>query len=98
MLKLNPETTVDFKAQVKGRLDAINAEARLRSFVERLQRLEEDKKAVQQDLKEVMMEAKGEGFDTKIIKKVLKILDQSKADYQEEQALIDMYLNAIGEA
>ena len=73
------------------------AQGRLKSFFERIERLEEDKAAISADLKEVFAEAKGEGFDTKIMRKILRIRKQDKAQRQEEEALIDLYLSAIGE-
>ena len=72
------------------------AQGRLKSFIERIGRLEEDKAAISTDLKEVYAEAKGEGFDTKILRKVIRLLKQDKAKRQEEEALIDLYLSAIG--
>jgi len=72
------------------------AQGRLKSFFERIERLEEDKAAIAADIKEVFAEAKGEGFDTKIIRKVLRLRKQDKAQRQEEEALIDLYLSAIG--
>ena len=78
--------------------DALTAETqgRLKSFIERIERLEEDKKAVANDLKEVYAEAKGEGFDTKILRKVVRLRSQDSAKRQEEEALIDLYVAAIG--
>lgn len=72
------------------------AQGRLKSFFERIERLEEDKAAIAADLKEVFAEAKGEGFDTKIIRKVIRLRKQDRAQRQEEEALIDLYLSAIG--
>lgn len=72
------------------------AQGRLKSFVERLERLEEDRQAVMNDMKEVFAEAKGEGFDVKIVRQVLKIRKQDKVKRQEQEALIDLYLQAIG--
>jgi uncharacterized protein (UPF0335 family) len=72
------------------------AQSRLKSFIERIERLEEDKAVVQNDLKEVFAEAKGEGFDTKILRKVIRLRKQDKVKRQEEEALIDLYLSAIG--
>lgn len=72
------------------------AQGRLKSFIERIERLEEDKAAIAGDLKEVFAEAKGEGFDTKILRKVIRIRKQDKVKRQEEEALIDLYLSAIG--
>ncbi|HLK25808.1 MAG TPA: DUF2312 domain-containing protein [Caulobacteraceae bacterium] len=73
------------------------AQGRLKSLIERIDRLEEDKAAVQADLKEVYAEAKGEGFDAKILRKVVRIRKQDRAKRQEEEALIDLYLQAVGE-
>ena len=72
------------------------AQGRLKSFIERITRLEEDKAAVSEDLKAVFAEAKGEGFDTKILRKVIRLIKQDKVKRQEEEALIDLYLSAIG--
>ncbi|HEY3889652.1 MAG TPA: DUF2312 domain-containing protein [Caulobacteraceae bacterium] len=72
------------------------AQGRLKTLVERIERLEEDKAAVSGDLKEVYLEAKGEGFDVKILRKVVRLRKQDKAKRQEEEALVDLYLSAIG--
>jgi uncharacterized protein (UPF0335 family) len=72
------------------------AQGRLKSFIERIERLEEDKAAISGDLKEVFLEAKGEGFDTKILRKVIRLRKQDKVKREEEEALIDLYLSAIG--
>ena len=78
--------------------DVLNqaAQGRLKSLIERIERLEEDKAVVANDLKEVFAEAKGEGFDTKILRKVVRLRKQDKAKRLEEEALIDLYLSAIG--
>jgi uncharacterized protein (UPF0335 family) len=78
--------------------DVLNAAAqnRLKTIIERIERLEEDKAQVAGDLKEVYLEAKGEGFDTKILRKVVRMRKQDKAKRLEEEALIDLYLSAIG--
>jgi uncharacterized protein (UPF0335 family) len=80
-------------------LDVLNASAQgqLRTIIERIERLEEDKAAVANDLKEVFAEAKGNGFDVKILRKVVRIRKQDRAKRQEEEALLDLYLSAIGE-
>jgi len=79
-------------------VDTLNsaAQSQLKSIIERIERLEEDKAAVANDLKEVYAEAKGNGFDTKILRKVVRLRKQDKAKRQEEEALIDLYLSAIG--
>ena len=74
----------------------VTAQGKLKSIIERIERLEEDKAAVAGDLKEVYAEAKGEGFDTKILRKVIRLRKQDSAQRQEEEALIDLYISAIG--
>ena len=73
------------------------AQGRLRAIIERIERLEEDKKAVLEDIKEVFSEAKGEGYDVKVLRKVIRIRKQDKAKRQEEEAILDLYLSALGE-
>ncbi|WP_426019638.1 DUF2312 domain-containing protein [Brevundimonas sp. DWR2-3-1b1] len=75
----------------------VTAQGRIRTIVERLERLEEDKQAVLADMKEVFAEAKGEGYDVKILRKVIRIRTQDKAKRQEEEAILDLYLSALGE-
>ena len=79
-------------------LDVLNtaAQTRLKTIIERIERLEEDKAAVANDIKEVFAEAKGEGFDVKILRKVVRLRKQDKAKRREEEALLDLYLSAIG--
>ena len=79
--------------------DVMNATAqgRLRTIIERIERLEEDKAAVMADMKEVFLEAKGEGYDVKILRKVVRIRKQDKAKRQEEDAILDLYMSALGE-
>ncbi|UTC28391.1 hypothetical protein GURKE_03710 [Brevundimonas phage vB_BpoS-Gurke] len=74
-----------------------SAQGRLRSIIERLERLEEDKQAVMADMKEVFAEAKGEGYDVKILRKVIRLRKQDKAKRQEEDAILDLYMSALGE-
>jgi uncharacterized protein (UPF0335 family) len=71
------------------------AAQRLRSIVERLTRLDADKKAVAADIGEVLNEAKGDGFDAKIIRRVMRLLAQDKMKRAEEQALLKLYLEAV---
>jgi uncharacterized protein (UPF0335 family) len=72
------------------------AQGKLKSLIERIERLEEDRTAVAADLKEVYAEAKGEGFDTKIIRKVVRLRKADAAKRSEEEALIELYITAIG--
>lgn len=72
-----------------------NAQGRLRSIVERIERLEEDKAAVQTDIKEVYAEAKGEGYDVKALREIIRIRKQDAAKRAEHQAIVDLYLHAV---
>ena len=69
---------------------------RLRSFVERIERLESEKRGIQEDVKEVYAEAKGTGFDTKIVRQIIRLRKMDKADRQEQDALLDLYKEALG--
>lgn len=73
------------------------AQGRLRTIVERIERMEADKAAVMADIKEGFAEAKGEGYDVKTLRKVIRIRKQDKAKRQEEEAVLDLYLAALGE-
>jgi len=69
---------------------------RLKSFVERIERLEEERRALSNDIKEVYAEAKGNGFDTKIMRQVIRLRRMDKDDLDEQDALIDVYKRALG--
>lgn len=73
------------------------AQGRLLSIIQRLERLDEEREAIMADMKEVFAEAKGEGYDVKILRKVLRIRKQDRAKRQEEDAILDLYLSALGE-
>ncbi|MFT4791869.1 MAG: hypothetical protein ACJAVR_000749 [Paracoccaceae bacterium] len=79
--------------------DASNATvhaSQLRSIIERIERLEEEKKEVAEQIKEVYGEAKGNGFDTKILRKVISLRKKSSDERSEEEAMLDLYLQALG--
>lgn len=71
------------------------AGTQLRSFIERIERLEEDKKGISEDIKEVYAGAKAVGFDVKVMRKVIAVRKLDKADRQEQESLLDNYLHAI---
>lgn len=73
----------------------VNA-AHLRAFIERIEKLEEEKKALADDIKEVLGEARGTGFDTKVIKKIVAIRKQDRDKRREEQEILDLYCSALG--
>jgi uncharacterized protein (UPF0335 family) len=72
------------------------AAGQLRSLIERIERLEEEKAALTSDIREVYAEAKGNGFDTKIMRQVVRLRKLDKADRQEAEAVLDLYLSALG--
>ena len=72
------------------------AQGQLRAIVERIERLEEEKKTIAADIKEVYAEAKGNGYDTKVLRKVISLRRKDAQERQEEEALIDVYLIALG--
>jgi uncharacterized protein (UPF0335 family) len=72
------------------------AAGQLRSFIERIERLEEEKKGITDDIRDVFAEAKGNGFDTKIMRQVIRLRKKDTAERQEEEAILDLYLSALG--
>ena len=72
------------------------AKEHLKSFIERVERLEEEKSALAADIREVYSEAKGQGFDTKIMRQVVRLRKMETADRQEQEAVLDLYLSALG--
>ena len=72
------------------------AAGQLRAFIERVERLEEDKKAIAEDIKEVYGEMKATVFDTKAVRKIVAMRKKDQAERQEEEAIIDLYKNALG--
>ena len=74
------------------------AEGQLKSLVERIERLEEEKRALSGDLKEVYAEAKGHGFDTKILRKVVALRRKDAVEREEEDTLVTLYMSALGSA
>jgi uncharacterized protein (UPF0335 family) len=83
--------------QAADSFDPVNG-GQLRAFVERIERLEEEKKALADDIKDVYAEAKGNGFDAKVIRKVVSIRKQDRDKRLEEETILDLYLAALGMA
>jgi uncharacterized protein (UPF0335 family) len=69
---------------------------RLRSFIERIERLEEERRTLGADIKEVYAEAKGAGFDAKIMRQIVRIRRMDKDDLDEQETLLDIYKRALG--
>lgn len=84
-----------YSPDIEARKNSVSAE-QIRSYVERYERLDVEKKELVDDQKALLAEAKANGFDTKILRHCVKIRSMKPADYQEAQALADMYLSALG--
>ena len=72
------------------------AKEQLKSFIERVERLEEEKKAISEDIKDVFAEAKANGFDVKALRTILKIRKEDADERQEHDAIVDLYCQALG--
>lgn len=72
------------------------AAGQLKSIVERIERMEEEKKSVADDIRDIYAEAKANGFDTKTIRAVIRLRKQDRAEREEQEALLDLYLHALG--
>jgi uncharacterized protein (UPF0335 family) len=75
--------------------DGLNKE-QLVQFIERIERLEEDKKAISEDIKDIYTEAKSSGYESKIIRKIVSLRRKTKEQRQEEETLLDLYMSSIG--
>ena len=93
----SPDKTV-FKRQENGKMVEVGGVAadRLRSFIERIERLEEEKKALADDIREVYSEAKGAGFDVKVMRQLIKLRKMDNDDRSEMEAILDVYERALG--
>lgn len=72
------------------------AAGQLQAFIERVERLEEEKKSISDDIKEVYAECKGTGFDTKAVRTLIKLRKKDQAERQEEESILDLYKAALG--
>ena len=73
-----------------------DSNAQLRTFVERIERLEEEKKAMSEDITEVYNEAKNQGFDAKVMREIIKIRKKPASEQEELESLLDLYKHALG--
>ena len=72
------------------------AKEQLKSFIERIERLEEEKKTIADDIKDVFAEAKGTGFDTKAMRTIIRLRKKDQAEREEEESILDLYKAALG--
>lgn len=80
--------------------DTVNSDSvaqdQIRAFIERIERMEEEKKAIADDIKEIYAEAKGNGFDTKVLRQVIRIRKLDHAERMEQEAILELYMTALG--
>lgn len=74
----------------------VSAQKQLKTFIDRIENVEQQRKDLADDVKEIFAEAKGVGFDVKIIRKVIAIRKKSQREWQEEEAILSTYLEAVG--
>lgn len=72
------------------------AKEQLKSIIERVERLEEEKKAISDDIKDVFGEAKANGFDTKVLRQIVRLRKQDVAEREEQETIRDLYMHALG--
>jgi len=72
------------------------AAGQLKAFIERVERLEEEKQTISDDIKDVYAEMKGTGFDTKAVRTIIRLRKKDQAERQEEEAILDLYKAALG--
>jgi len=82
-------------AEEKGGVENVAA-SELRAFIERIERLEEEKQTIVDDIKDVMGEAKGRGYDTKAIRTILRLRKKDRDERMEEEAILQTYMAALG--
>jgi uncharacterized protein (UPF0335 family) len=90
-----PDNKATKQTSDEAEVGGIAAE-RLRSIIERIERLEEEKKALSSDIKDIMAEAKSAAFDVKVLRQILKIRKAEPAEVEEQETLLDLYRRALG--
>lgn len=96
--ELNTGVVVDLKTgkTPEASMETGVASDELRQFVERIERLEEEKKAIDDDKRDVYAEAKGRGYDTKAIKSIVRLRAKDPQQREEEEAILELYMRALG--
>ena len=93
-----PASAAAHESEDKEHVATRFAKDQLRAFVERIERLEEEKKALADDIRDVYAEAKGNGYDVKALRTVVRLRKQDKDERAEQEAILDTYLHALGMA
>lgn len=95
MARPAPSSSGDLQEDDAAQWGNISAE-RLRSLIERIERLEEEKKALASDIKDIFAEAKSAGFDVKVMRQLIRLRKQEPAEVEEQETLLDVYRRALG--
>ena len=90
------DTTVAAEAKGKSKDATRFAKDQLKALVERIEHLEDEKKAIADDIKDVFAEAKGNGYDVKALRKIIRLRKQDKNERAEEEAILETYMHALG--
>jgi uncharacterized protein (UPF0335 family) len=98
--KLTGKAPMKQDAEDKATIDRLHNSTgqEIRAFIERLEQLDAEKAEIADQMKEVMAEAKGRGYDTKVLRKIIALRKRDKDDIAEEEAVLQMYLSALGMA
>jgi uncharacterized protein (UPF0335 family) len=94
-----PDAALDALHDQQGPADAATSDssaARLKSFIERIERLEEEKAGIAADIKEVYAEAKGTGFEVKVMRQIVRLRKMESDARREQEELLDLYMRALG--
>jgi uncharacterized protein (UPF0335 family) len=91
-----PPSTFSFKKELTMS-DNVNKD-QLLGYIDRIERMDEDKRAISEDIKEIYIEVKSAGYDAKIVRKIISIRRKTKEQRQEEETLLDLYMQSIGMA
>ena len=92
----NPLRTARQREKTSAEKAACVATDRLRSVIERIERLEEERKALGNDIKDIFSEAKSAGFDVKVLRQLIRLRKQEPAEIEEQETLLDVYRRALG--
>lgn len=95
-MSITAVTSADVKDKPKDGLSARFAKDQLKAIVERIERLEEEKKTIADDIRDVYAEAKGNGYDVKALRTVIRLRKQDKHERAEQEAILETYLHALG--
>jgi uncharacterized protein (UPF0335 family) len=95
-MSISAATATDIKEKPQDSPSTRFAKDQLKAIIERIEHLEEEKKAISDDIRDVYAEAKGNGFDVKALRAVIRLRKQDKNERAEQEAILETYLHALG--